>query len=60
MLTNSKITMLSLIIAALVMIPIIGVLTLIVFNAMLLLIIGVILYIIIVSFTIKMFNYDKD
>ena len=42
------------------MIPILSVLLLIALNTIALLIIGVVLYIVIVGFSIKMFNYDKN
>lgn len=60
MLTTTETIILSLILGLLVMIPILSVLLLIALNTIALLIIGVILYIVIVGFSIKMFNYDKN
>ena len=60
MLTTTEIVILSLILGLLVMIPIFSILLLIALNTIALLIIGVILYVIIVGFTIKAFNYDKN
>ena len=60
MLTITETIILSLILGLLVMIPILSVLLLIALNTIALLIIGVLLYIVIVGFSIKMFNYDKD
>lgn len=60
MLTTTETIILSLILGLLVMIPILSVLLLLALNAIALLIIGVILYIVIVGFSIKMFNYDKN